>query len=88
MAHASPPRRAGNEAQNLRAEARLIAMAGLILLAIGFPTTLILAALSLSPDGISPLFALLAGGPPIALGWAACHYASTRLERAKERERL
>jgi len=88
MAHASPPRRAGNEAQNLRAEARLIAMAGLILLAIGFPTTLILAALSLSPDGISPLFALLAGGPPIALGWAACRYASTRLERAKERERL
>lgn len=88
MAHVWPPRRTQNEAQNLRAEARLIAMAGFILLAIGFPTTLILVALSLSPDGISPLFALLAGGPPIALGWAACHYASTRLERAKERERL
>lgn len=88
MAHASPPRRAQNEAQNLRAEARLVAMAGLILLAIGFPTTLILAALSLSPDGISPMLAPLVGGPPIALGWAACHYASGRLERAKERERL
>ena len=70
------------EAKALRAEARLLIIAGLILLAIGFPATLVLAAMALAPDGISPLIAILVGAPFIVAGWAACHYASGRLETA------
>lgn len=74
------PRRAAVAA--LRAEARLIATAGLILLAVGFPLTLALAALALAPNGLSPLAPLLSGGPLVGFGWAACRYASWRLEQA------
>jgi hypothetical protein len=68
--------------RNLRAEARLLTMAGVILLALGFPTTLVLAALAMEPDGVSPLVAIGIGTPLILAGWTACAYASDRLSRA------
>jgi hypothetical protein len=73
-------------ATSLRAEARLLTTAGLILLAIGFPVTLALTLLALSPEGLSPILPAAAGGPPILLGYIACHYASARLEQAKALE--
>lgn len=80
----TPPSRA-EEARNLRAEARLVTMAGVILLAIGLPLTLVLAAIALA-GGMSYEAPLLAGAPPILLGWAACFYGSRRLERAQHLE--
>jgi hypothetical protein len=71
---------------SLRAEARLLTTAGLILLAIGFPLTLSLVMLAMSPDGLSPILPLAAGGPPLLLGYLACHYASARLSKAKALE--
>lgn len=73
-------------ATSLRAEARLLTTAGLILLAIGFPLTMMLTLMALSPDGLSPVFPAAVGGPPILLGYIACHYASARLARAKALE--
>ncbi|MGE0596849.1 MAG: hypothetical protein AB7P07_10805 [Hyphomonadaceae bacterium] len=67
----------------LRAEARLLTIAGLILLAIGFPTTLWLVALALAPQGISPVLPVAAGAPPLLLGYLACHFASRRMLRAR-----
>jgi hypothetical protein len=71
----------------LRAEARLLSVAGLILLGIGFPATLLLVAQSLSPDGVSPVLPVAIGAPPIMLGYIACHFASKRLVKAKALER-
>lgn len=73
-------------AQTLRDEARLLTVAGVILLVIGFPLTLILAMEALAPAGLSPLLPIAAGGPPIVVGYIACHYASKRLMRAKALE--
>lgn len=73
-------------AQTLRDEARLLSVAGVILLAIGLPLTLFLATQALAPSGLSPLLPIAAGGPPIVLGYIACHYASRRLARAKALE--
>lgn len=70
----------------LRSEARLLTIAGLILLAIGFPTTLVLAAQALSPDGLSPILPLAVGAPPIVLGYIACHFASRRMVKAQSLE--
>jgi hypothetical protein len=70
----------------LRSEARLLTIAGLILLAIGFPTTLVLAAQALSPDGLSPVLPLAVGAPPIVLGYIACHFASRRMVKAQALE--
>jgi hypothetical protein len=67
----------------LRAEARLLTIAGLILLAIGFPVTLVMTAQALSPDGISPVLPAAIGAPPIILGYLACHFASQRLVKAR-----
>jgi hypothetical protein len=67
----------------LRAEARLLTVAGLILLGVGFPATLILVAQSLSPEGLSPVLPAAIGAPPIMLGYIACHFASKRLVKAK-----
>jgi hypothetical protein len=72
----------------LRAEARLLTTAGLILLAIGFPLTMTLVALALSPDGISPIAPLTIGGAPILLGYLACHFASVRLAKARDIEQV
>jgi hypothetical protein len=67
----------------LRAEARLLSIAGLILLGIGFPVTLILTANALSPEGMSPVLPAAIGAPPIILGYLACHFASQRMVKAK-----
>jgi hypothetical protein len=71
----------------LRAEARLLTVAGLILLGIGFPVTLLLVAQSLGPEGVSPVLPAAIGAPPIMLGYIACHFASKRLVKAKALER-
>jgi hypothetical protein len=70
----------------LRAEARLLTIAGVILLAIGFPLTLILTANALAPDGGSPVLPAAAGAPPIILGYLACHFASQRMVKARALE--
>lgn len=70
----------------LRDEARLLTIAGVILLVIGFPATLVLALHALAPKGLSPILPLVVGGPPIILGYVACHYASARLARARDLE--
>jgi uncharacterized membrane protein YeiB len=73
-------------ASDLRAEARLLTSAGLILLGLGFPLTLYLVAISLSPNGLSPVLPLAIGAPPIVLGYIACHFASARMVKAKALE--
>jgi hypothetical protein len=70
----------------LRAEARLLTVAGLILLALGFPLTLLLASQALAPEGISPLLPLAIGAPPILLGSLACQFASQRMVKARTLE--
>lgn len=69
--------------QSLRDEARLLTLAGLLLIAIGFPVTLAMVLMALAPDGMSPVLPAAVGGPPLLLGYIACHYASARLARAK-----
>lgn len=71
----------------LRAEARLLSVAGLILLSIGFPVTLLLVAQALAPNGVSPMLPVAIGAPPLMLGYIACHFASKRLVKAKTLER-
>lgn len=58
-------------------------LAGLILLVIGFPTTLALAALAISTGAISPVLPVALGAPPLLLGYLACHFASARMVKAK-----
>jgi hypothetical protein len=72
----------------LRAEARILGLAGTLLLAVALPFTLILVALALSGDGVSPMLPLAGGAPPIMLGYLACHFASQRLMKAKALEAL
>jgi hypothetical protein len=71
---------------SLRAEARILITAGVILLALGFPTTIVLVARALGPEGFPPLLPIAIGAPPIMLGYLACHFASQRLERARALE--
>jgi uncharacterized RDD family membrane protein YckC len=74
-------------AASLRAEARLLSLAGIILLLIGFPVTLWLVASALGEGGLSPILPLAIGAPPIMLGYLACHFASQRMVKAKALER-
>ena len=74
-------------AASLRAEARLLSIAGIMLLLIGFPLTLWLVAGALAENGISPILPLAIGAPPIALGYLACHFASQRMVKARALER-
>jgi len=67
----------------LRAEGLTLATAGAILLGVGFPLTLLLAALALSSETFPPLMPALIGAPPIVAGYIACHYASVRLAKAR-----
>lgn len=67
----------------LRAEARLLSLAGFVLLAAAFPTTLTLAGYALLVDGVSPFFPAAVGAPPLMLGYLACHFASQRMVLAK-----
>lgn len=73
-------------AQTLRDEARLLTLAGVMLIGAGFPLTMVLVLFALSPDGLPPLLPIIVGGPPLMLGYIACHYASARLTRAKALE--
>lgn len=73
-------------AEALRAEARLLTTAGVILLGAGFPLTLLLTAQALTSDSASPFVPLAAGAPPIMLGYLACHFASQRMLKAKTLE--
>lgn len=70
----------------LRAEARLLLVAGFVLLGIGFPLTMVLAGQALSPGGLSPVLPIAVGAPPIILGYLACHFASQRMVKAKALE--
>jgi len=70
----------------LRAEARLLTIAGLILLGIGFPVTLWLVAQALAPHGGSPMLPLAIGAPPLMLGYLACHFAARRMVKARALE--
>lgn len=79
-------RRTRPNAAALRAEARLLGVAGLILLGLGFPATLVLVAQALAPDGVPALLPIAVGAPPIMLGYIACHFASQRLVKAKKLE--
>lgn len=71
----------------LRAEARLLSIAGVILLLLGFPLTLWLVAGALAENGLSPILPLAVGAPPIVLGYLACHFASQRMVKARTLER-
>lgn len=66
----------------LRAEARLLTIAGLMLLGLGFPLTLALVASALS-GGVAAILPAVIGAPPIMLGYLACHFASQRMVKAK-----
>ena len=79
-------RRARPIAAILRAEAHVLSVAGLVLLALGFPVTLFLVALALAPEGISPVLPVAIGGPPILLGYLLCHAAARRWATAKASE--
>lgn len=87
MAHART-KIARSAAHSLRAEARLLTTAGLILLGLGFPLTLFLVALALTPGAQTPaMLPVAAGAPFIVLGYLACHFASQRMVKAKAIER-
>ena len=73
---------------SLRAEARLLSLAGLILLVIGFPMTLGLAAFAIATGAISPILPIALGAPPLLLGYLACHFASARMVKAKTLEEV
>ena len=79
-------RHAAQAIATLRAEARLLTLAGFILLVVGFPLTLWLALAALSPTGPSPIVPAAIGTPPLLLGYLACHFASRRLAKARELE--
>ena len=70
----------------LKGEAKLLAVAGLLLLAIGLPATLFVALQVLHAQDLSPALPALIGGPPLLLGYLACHFASARMARAKALE--
>lgn len=70
----------------LRAEAKLLTTAGLLLLGVGFPATLLLVAQALAHEGGSPFLPAAVGAPPIVLGYLACHFASRRMVKAKALE--
>jgi hypothetical protein len=67
----------------LRAEARLLTIAGFMLLGIGFPVTLVMVAIALGSGTGSPFVPAAIGAPPIMLGYLACHFASLRMVKAK-----
>ncbi|MEZ5955606.1 MAG: hypothetical protein R3C27_00110 [Hyphomonadaceae bacterium] len=70
----------------LRAEARLLSVAGFVLLGIGFPLTLIMTAMALGAGENAPFLPAAVGAPPIMLGYLACHFASQRMVKAKAME--
>jgi hypothetical protein len=71
---------------SLRAEARVLATAGLLLLLVGFPLTLSLVARELQETAAAPFLPAAIGAPPIMLGYLACCFASRRMVKAKALE--
>lgn len=67
----------------LRAEAKLLTIAGFFLLGVGFPLTLIMTAIALGSSENSPFVPAAIGAPPIMLGYLACRFASQRMVKAK-----
>ncbi len=67
----------------LRAEAGVLGISGIMLMAIGFPLTLFLVAWALAEGGLPPMLPVAIGAPPLMIGYLACHYASQRLVMAK-----
>jgi hypothetical protein len=82
----SPMQSVRPNAASLRAEARVLITAGVILLGVGFPATIALVAQALAPEGLSPILPIAIGAPPITLGYLACHFASQRLVKARTLE--
>jgi hypothetical protein len=72
----------------LRGEARFLAAAGMILLAVALPLTLVFVAAALGRAGASPLLPLVVGAPPTMIGYLSCHYASRRLAKLQLLERV
>ncbi len=70
----------------LRAEARLLTVAGFLFLSLGFPLTLIMTAIALGTGNGSPFVPAVVGAPLIMLGYLACHFASQRMLKAKALE--
>lgn len=75
-----------DSAATLRAQARLLATAGIALLAVAFPVTLVLVAYALQEGAGAPFLPAAIGAPPILLGYLACHFSSRRMVRAKALE--
>ncbi len=67
----------------LRGEARFMAAAGMILMGVALPLTLVFVALALGSSDISPLLPIAVGAPPTMIGYLACHFASRRLAKVK-----
>lgn len=61
----------------------MLALAGFFLLAIGLPAAMALTALALWEESVPPALPALVAGPPILLGYLACHFASNRLVKAR-----
>lgn len=77
----------GSLASHLRAEARLLSLAGCQALALAFPFTLYLVALALA--GAAPPYApIVFGAPALLIGYAPCRLAARQLSRARRLEGL
>jgi hypothetical protein len=70
----------------LRAQARALAAAGFVVLAIAFPVTLVMVAYALQENAASPFLPAVVGAPPLIVGYLACHLASRRMLKAKALE--
>lgn len=69
--------------ETMRGEARFMAAAGMILMGVALPLTLVFVALALAEPGMSPLLPIAVGAPPTMIGYLACHFASRRLAKVK-----
>lgn len=79
--------KAGSLTSTMRAEARLLSLAGFQVLAIGFPFTLFQVALSLSGE-VPPLLPIAVGAPALFAGYLPCHLAAARLAVANRLDGL
>ncbi len=82
MDNSAPPSRSAH-LESLRGEARFMAAAGMILMAVALPLTLAFVALALGRHDVSPMLPIAVGAPPIMIGYLACHFASRRLAKVK-----
>lgn len=71
----------------MRAEARVLSVAGMLLLAASFPFTLFMVSIALAAKSAAPWAPAVAGAPPLLLGYLMCHVAARRLVRARQLDR-